>query len=67
MEGNYCTVDEDMPKTSNKRLSMEGNYSTVDKDIQNSSTNKLTRYEITVQLNSMNIWRETLVILRIQN
>jgi hypothetical protein len=44
MEGNYSTVDEDMPKTSNKRLSMEDNYSTVDKGIQNSSTNKLTRY-----------------------
>jgi hypothetical protein len=32
MEGDYSTVDEDMPKSSNKRLSMDGDCSTVEPD-----------------------------------
>jgi hypothetical protein len=27
VEGNYSTVDEDMPKTSENRTSMDGDYS----------------------------------------
>jgi hypothetical protein len=32
VEGNYSTVDEDMPKTSKNRISMDGDYSTVELD-----------------------------------
>ena len=42
MEGNYSTVDEDMPKSSNKRLSMEGDYNTVDEDTRKSPNERLS-------------------------
>jgi hypothetical protein len=32
VEGNYSTVDEDMPKTPKNRISMDGDYSTVELD-----------------------------------
>jgi hypothetical protein len=32
VEGNYSTVDEDMPKPSKNRISMDGDYSTVELD-----------------------------------
>jgi hypothetical protein len=35
-------VDDDMPKSSNKRLSMEGEYSTVDEDTRISLNERLS-------------------------
>jgi hypothetical protein len=32
VEGNYSTVDEDMPKTTKNRISMDGDYSIVELD-----------------------------------
>ena len=57
MEGDYSTVDEDTRISLNERLSVEGDYSTVDED---------TRISLNKRLN-LNIWIQTVVILRIQN